>query len=879
MHGENITQDANLNVGGALTLNADANMNQNANTTVTGGDMTVTAGNDFLMADGTSTNVSAGNLNSTSGANTTLQIVDVSGTMDVDATKDITMDKAINVGSTTKMDGLNITQNGDLVSGSDITFIADNDVFMSSGTKTTSSEGGLDIEAGNDTTLETIELATTFIVDSTNNILLNSTVNSGSNATLIGTNVTQEEQITIGGTLDIRVSNDVVQNADMLVENDITIIAGHAMLIKEDTHITSTSGALSIDVQEDLVLQFIDVATTLDVITPKDITMAKAINAGSTTKMDGFNITQNADLVSGSDITFIADNDVFMSSGTKTTSSEGGLDIEAGNDTTLETIELATTFIVDSTNDILLNSTVNSGSNATLTGTNVTQEKKITIGGTLDIRVSNDVVQNADMLVENDITIIAGNAMLIKEDTHITSTSGALSIDVQEDLVLQFIDVATTLDVITPKDITMAKAINAGSNTTFDALNITQNANMNVGGTLRLDADANMNQNANTTVTGGDMTVTAGNDFLMADGTSTNVSAGNFTSTSGANTTLQTVDVSGTMDVDTIKELLLSAEINVGSTTVMHGENITQDGEMTIGGALTLNADANMNQNANTTSVGNMNVTAGNDFLMAAGTSTNVSAGNFTSTSGANTTLQRVDVSGTMDVDATKELLLSAEINVGSTTVMHGANITQDGNLNVGGTLTLNADANMNQNANTTSVGNMNVTAGNDFLMAAGTSTNVSAGNFTSTSGANTTLQRVDVSGTMDVDATKELLLSAEINVGSTTVMHGANITQDGNLNVGGTLTLNADANMNQNANTTSVGNMNVTAGNDFLMAAGTSTNVSAGNFTSTSGANTTLQRVDVSGTMDVDATKELLLSAEINVGSTTVMHGANITQ
>jgi hypothetical protein len=277
-----------------------------------------------------------------------------------------------------------------------------------------------------------------------------------------------------------------------------------------------------------------------------------------------------------------------------------------------------------------------------------------------------------------------------------------------------------------------------------------------------------------------------------------------------------------------------------------------------------------MNQNANITVTGDMSVTAGNDFIMASGTSTTVSNGNFTSRSGGNTTLQQVGVSGTMDVDATEELLLDGAITVGGNTTMHGENITQNGAMNIEGFLGLTSNTNVHQNADITSVESVSVTAGNDFIMANGTSTKVSSGNFNSTSGGNTTLQKVDVSGTMDVNASRELLLNGAITVGGDTSMHGENITQNSVMNIGGTTSLNADVNMNQNADIKSVGSMSVTAGNDFIMVDGTSTSVSSGNYTSTSGGDTTLQNVNTSVSMNVKATDGLLLNGVMNIGGST---------
>ncbi|CAA6801302.1 MAG: Unknown protein, partial [uncultured Sulfurovum sp.] len=575
MHGENITQDGEMTIGGALTLNADANMNQNANTTVTGGDMTVTAGNDFIMAAGTSTNVSARNFNSIVEGDTTLQMMDVSGSMEVDSDEDVVLAGALNVTGDTGLNGLNISQDGEMIVGGsstiaagenfsqnantssvgDMNVTAGNNFIMSEGTSTTVSAGKLLADAKGDTTLQAMNISESMNVTTANEMILNNTVQSGLETILTATNVSQEAKLSVGGVLDIKVSNDFTQNAEQDVSKTLTINAGN-------------------------------------------------------------NITQNANTLTVNDIRMTAGNDFIMSEGTSTTVKEGNFSSTSEGLSTLNT-----------------------------------------------------------MLISN----------------------GSLAVDANKALLLN-------------------GAITAGLDTNMHGENITQNADISIGGALTLSADSNINQNANTSVMGGSMRVTAANDFLMAEGTSTNVSAGDFNSTSGSYTTLQTVNVSGSMNVNAGKSLLLSGTITAGLSTSMQAENITQNADMNIRGRLTLNADANINQNANTSVMGgDMSVRAGNDFIMGDGSSTNVSAGNFNSNSGGNTSLEQMTVSGSMNVNSKGDLLLNQFVEVGGSLIIKaGGSIIQNQNIDVEGDITYEADDNIIMDAETetvSNVGNIDYTA------------------------------------------------------------------------------------------------------------------------------------------------------------------------
>ncbi|CAA6808927.1 MAG: Unknown protein [uncultured Sulfurovum sp.] len=311
---------------------------------------------------------------------------------------------------------------------------------------------------------------------------------------------------------------------------------------------------------------------------------------------------------------------------------------------------------------------------------------------------------------------------------------------------------------------------------------------------------------------------------MMAEETSTTVSDGSFVSESGANSTLNVMDISGTMDVVAIADLVLNGTVDAGEATTMTAANIMQNADMTIGATTSLTADNDIAQNANISSVGDMSVIAGNDFIMAEETSTTVSDGNFVSQSAGNTTLNVMEISKDLMVTAIKDLVLEGTVEVGDITTMTAANITQNADMTIGATTSLTADNDIAQNANISSVGDMSVTAGNDFIMAEETSTTVSDGSLVSESGTNITLNVMDVAKSMSINSNNDILLEETIAIGFDAFVVGNNIIQNAEIFIGGSSTFSANNDMNQNENITSISDMSITVGNNFIMNRGTST-------------------------------------------------------
>jgi len=302
------------------------------------------------------------------------------------------------------------------------------------------------------------------------------------------------------------------------------------------------------------------------------------------------------------------------------------------------------------------------------------------------------------------------------------------------------------------------------------------------------------------------------------------------------------MEISGTMDVTSGGGILLEGDVTTGGTTTMTGTNISQNANMVIGGALTLTASNNMLQNGNTTVAGDMKVTAGKDFLMASGTFTKVTAGNFVSEAGGNTTLQLMEISGTMDVTSGGDISLENDVTVAGNTNMSGTNITQNAKLTIGGTTTLTAENDINQNAEISSVSDVSLDAKNQILMGADGATIVQDGELSYHAESNLILSSLRAeNGKVElVSVSGDVGVSKAINAKNITVK-GVNFVLDGtlvssenitiemkeeinlndNLSAGGDVSLSSESNLNMSENTlikSTSGDVSLAVVNDLVL-------------------------------------------------------------
>jgi hypothetical protein len=350
------------------------------------------------------------------------------------------------------------------------------------------------------------------------------------------------------------------------------------------------------------------------------------------------------------------------------------------------------------------------------------------------------------------------------------------------------------------------QSTNSGSPITLNAAgagqillgsNITSN-----GGALIIGNDVNLNSNVSLITGGG--TITA-NNAIHGEGNTLTIDVGNGTDINFTNTS----NNFGTISITHAKNVNLvdSAQINLGASTIAGTFDLTAGGDITSSGALNITGNANL-------SVGVNNITlnsSSNDFSTVA-----ISSGH-----------------NVVIVDANA-------IDLGASTITGLLNVTAGGDITDSGLLAVTGIATFNSGVNNIILDNVNffdrvrLTANNVTLNGSNTLrlglSNI-AGNFTVTAGGNiTNIGVLTVAGIADFNVGSNNITLDQANHFSTVrissannvILHNSNSLDLGTSTINGTLLVSTTGNITNNGGVLSVGGVatfNTNTSSDITLA------------------------------------------------------------
>jgi hypothetical protein len=510
--------------------------------------------------------------------------------------------------------------------------------------------------------------------------------------------------------------------------------------------------------------------------------------------------------------------------------------------------------------DFALNGSSSFGDNVTLTATSATLKQAVSVAGSTDFNVDTLTAED-DFTGTGDITITAQNdvdfqAGLVAGSTlNITSEEGNVtlhSVDVFGNAMLEA-NQSITLGSVDVGGEALIKAggvftltgeaefnglldVTATSASLKQAVNVTGKADFNVD---TLTAEANF--------TGMDaITITAENDVDFQAGLVAG-STLNITSEEG-NITLNTVDVTGAAEIEAkvgnftlngeaeFKNLLnvtataasLKQAVSAAGTTEFTVDSLTAESDFSGTGAITINAENDVDFQAGLVTGGTLNITSTN----------------------GNITLNTVDVTGAAEIEAKDgDFTLTGEGKFAGLLDVKATAATLKQAVSVAGKADFNVDT-LTTEANFTGTGAITINAENDVafqaVLVAGSTLNI-----TSTNG-NITLNTVDVTGAAEIEAKEgDFMLTAEGKFAGLLDVKATAVTLEKAVSVTGSTDFNV-ASLTAEDDYIGTGAITINAENNVDFQAGLVAG-STLNITSTNG-NITLNTVDVTGTAEIEA-------------------------
>jgi filamentous hemagglutinin len=404
----------------------------------------------------------------------------------------------------------------------------------------------------------------------------------------------------------------------------------------------------------------------------------------------------------------------------------------------------------------------------------------------------------------------------VRNDGTLTASVGALSIDANGDVRVGTTYGQTTVGITSTGNVTAN-----GDNVGEQGLTLAANGNLQVNGSMQSQQNVNLQAGGNISGSGGavanTITATAGNSLSLG-GT---VQAANALN-------LAALGHDGTGDIT------LGGSVTAPNVTALNAaRDITIDGSITSATTLALAATRNLTINGTAGSVGDLSlqgkqggvtttgnvVSSGGNVSVLSNTDANL-GGQVYAAQNAQLQSQNgsINVRGTLA--AQQQVNATAASNVtlgGSTQSGAGTNITAtNGNVAMNGDVTSGTAAQVQAGQNITGTGKL--TAQTDTTLTAGQGIAIdgalqSGGNLKATAGQNLSLAAVTVGG----------------NAGGSATLQGANVTLSGPTTIGnvsgGNLTVTASQDATLNGQTQTTGQLQVNAGRDVAVNGSTLSN------------------------------------------------------
>jgi hypothetical protein len=234
----------------------------------------------------------------------------------------------------------------------------------------------------------------------------------------------------------------------------------------------------------------------------------------------------------------------------------------------------------------------------TITADNLDIQGVATAGGDIDITLTDSMAQSGDIITTSNngvLTTDITNDLIMTEDATITTKTDLVFDTIGGDLTLGNIDIYTKdLNIDVKGDLKTIAIINA-NNITLQGDNITLNGEINSTSDITINSKGNLAQNIDL-IPIGEVGITSGGNFIMADGTTT-TSNGDILYSVGGDARLTTINTNS-------NELTIDAKGNVETSTkldatniILKGKDITLDGEINSTGDITFTAQGNLAQN------------------------------------------------------------------------------------------------------------------------------------------------------------------------------------------------------------------------------------------------------------------------------------------
>ncbi|AQQ68773.1 hypothetical protein Mag101_14865 [Microbulbifer agarilyticus] len=820
--GDDVTFDANTNIGGRLHLTGDADLFLVGDLDVGTGsisDMTLLLGGSVVQSAAQSTSASgavsaealawaaAANSALQSGAGSSFEFASASTASTFGL---LTSGGDLSIDSAGDIDFLNDVTVGSNVSGANLLLNIDGDVSLANaatlltygnwqGIAEASARVG-SFTAGSGSLVDTRDAMNVIAQQGIDFALLNVTNSAQLSA---DGDIQFSETADFGGALtiadgnhlnlvdDVTVGSAGTANAHLTLRGDVTQSAAETFAISGDLTASANSwsmgdaallqsgGAMQIDTVVGMDLAQLDSGSTLALTSGAEIALRESMNAVDSITLqasDAITLSDAAQLVSG--------NNLSVSSGSFTMGAGANLQVARDFDATTTNGQHYALVDVDGSGtltaggDIAFSEAANIGANLTIVdGDNLAMTDHVAVTGNANLTLRGDVTQSAgqQFTIGNDLTASANSWSM--GDTALLQSGGAMQIDTVVGMDLAQLDSGSTLALTSGAEIALRESMNAVDSITLqvaDAITLSDAAQLVSGNNLSLDSDS----------------------FTMGAGANLQV-ASDFDATTTNEQHYALVDVDGNAVLTAGGDIAFSEAANIGANlTIIDGDNLTMADHVAVTG------NANLALRGDVTQSAGQQFTIGNDLTASAN-----------SWSMGDTAL--LQSGGAMQIDTVVGMDL-AQLESGSTLVLtSGAEIALRETMNAVDSITLQAsDAiTLSDAAQLVSGNNLSVDS-DSFTMGTGASLQVAA-DFDATTTNEQHYALVDVDGNAVLTAGGDIAFSEAANIGSDlTIIDGDNLTMADHVAVTGNANLTLSGDVTQSAG------QQFTIGNDLSASA-----------------------------------------------------------
>uniref|UniRef100_UPI00025594CF leukotoxin LktA family filamentous adhesin n=1 Tax=Microbulbifer agarilyticus TaxID=260552 RepID=UPI00025594CF len=820
--GDDVTFDANTNIGGRLHLTGDAGLflvGDLSVGTASASDLTLLLGGSVAQSAGQTSNVSGAvsveALAWTTAANSALQsgsgssfeftaagsassfgLLVSGGDLAIDSTGDIDFLNDVTVGSNVSDANLLLNVAGDVSLADAATLLTYGNwqgiaeasarvgSFIAGSGSLVDTRDAMNVVAQQGIDFALLDVANSAQLRAGGDIQFSEAADFGSSLS-----ITDGNHLNLVG--DVTVGSAGAANANLNLRGDVSQSAAETFAISGDLTASANSwsmgaaallqsgGAMQIDTVAGMDLAQVDSGSTLALTSGAEIALRESMNAVDSITLqatDAITLSDAAQLVSSNSLS--VDSDSFTMGAGASLQVATDFDATTTNEQHYALVDVDGNAVLTAGGDIAFSEAANIGADLTIVdGDNLAMTDHVAVTGTANLTLRGDVTQSAgqQFTIGNDLTASANSWSM--GDTALLQSGGAMQIDTVAGMDLAQVDSGSTLALTSGAEIALRESMNAVDSIALratDAITLSDAAQLVSGNSLSVDSDS----------------------FTMGAGASLQVAADfDATTTNEQHYSLSNVDGNSVLTAG--GDIAFSETANIGADlTIVDGDNLAMTDDVAVTGTANLTLRGDVTQSAG------QQFTIGNDLTASAN-----------SWSMGDTAL--LQSGGAMQIDTVAGMDL-AQVDSGSTLALtSGAEIALRETMNAVDSITLQAvDAIILSDAAQLVSGNNLSVISDSFTMGTGASLQVAA-DFDATTTNEQRYALVDVDGNAVLTAGGDIAFSEAANIGSDlTIVDGDNLAMSDHVAVTGTANLTLRGDVTQSAG------QQFTIGNDLTASA-----------------------------------------------------------